>query len=86
MKKNAIIIVLAIISACSIESAIVLNYANHKLHKKMVNVCRTNSDLCEEIKNLEYKCASYSEIVDSFDNPHHHDYLVSLQCFQALQK
>lgn len=79
MKKNIIIAVLAIIAAAGVESTIVFHHTSNKLHKRNIQLAKSLSEVREENKNLR-------EVVDSIDNPHHHDYLLSLAPYRALQK
>lgn len=85
MKKNVIIFVLAALCAITVETSVFFGYQSAKLHAKNERVMRQNRQLREEVSDLEEKNHNLSAIVDSFDNPHHHDYLLSLQCYQALQ-
>lgn len=79
MKKNIIIAVLAIIAAAGVESTIVFHHTSNKLHDRNIQLAKSLSEVREENKNLR-------EVVDSIDNPHHHDYLLSLQAYRAFQK
>ena len=85
MKKNFVIGLLVIAAGFGIENAIYFNRQCNKLQKRVVNLAKERNDLQDEVKTLEFRCKNYSEIVDSFDNPHHHDYLLGLQSYQALQ-
>lgn len=85
MKKNLIIAALVIVASVSTENAIYFYRQSAKMQKHVVSMAKVRNDLQDKVKTLEYRCKYYSEIVDSFDNPHHHDYLVNLQSYQALQ-
>jgi len=79
MKKNILIAVLAIIAVAGVESAVFFHNQANKLHYQKFILAKSLSEVREENKNLR-------EVVDSIDNPHHHDYLLSLQAYQAFQK
>lgn len=79
MKKNIIIAVLAIIAAAGVESTVFFHHQANKLHDRNIQLAKSLSEVREENKNLH-------EVVDSIDNPHHHDYLLSLVPYRALQK
>ena len=79
MKKNILIAVLAIVSAASVESTVFFHLQANKLHKRNIQLGKHLSEVREENKNLR-------EVVDSIDNPHHHDYLLTLESYAALQK
>lgn len=79
MKKNIIIAVLAIIAAAGVESTVFFHHQANKLYKQNIRLGNYLSEVREENKNLH-------EVVDSIDNPHHHDYLLSLQAYRAFQK
>lgn len=79
MKKNILIAVLAIIAAAGVESTVFFHYWANKLHYQKLILAKSLSEVREENKNLR-------EVVDSIDNPHHHDYLLSLASYRALQK
>lgn len=85
MKKNIAIIVLAVIAAIGIENAIYFGYQSNKLNYQRRVLAKSLSKVRYERDSLERVNDNLQEIVDSFDNPHHHDYLLSLQCYQALQ-
>lgn len=85
MKKNIAIIVLAVIAAVSVECSIFFGYSSNKLNHKVRVMAKSLSKVRYERDSLERVNDNLKEIVDSFDNPHHHDYLLSLQCYQALQ-
>lgn len=86
MRKNVFVFVLAIIAAIGVECSVFFGYHCAKLHAKTERLTKVQKKLRERIDELESRNENLSEIVDSFDNPHHHDYLLSLQCYQALQK
>lgn len=79
MKKNIIIAVLAFIAAAGVESTIFFAHQANKMHRQNITVAKYLSEVREENRNLR-------EVVDSIDNPHHHDYLLTLQPYRALQK
>ena len=78
MKKNVIIMVLCIICAATVETSIYFHNQAEKTHKRNISLAKSLSEVREENNNLH-------EVVDSIDNPHHHDYLLTLQCYRALQ-
>lgn len=79
MKKNIIIAILAIVSAVGVWSTIFFYHHANKQHQMYNAVLIKSQAVVRENKNLH-------EVVDSIDNPHHHDYLQSLECYRALQK
>ena len=79
MNKNVIIFVLAFIAALFVESTIFFYRQSNKLNYQKLILAKSLSEVREENKNLH-------EVVDSIDNPHHHDYLLSLESYRALQK
>lgn len=79
MKKNIIIAVLTIVSAVGVWSTIFFYHHANKLHRQRIYLATQLSEVREENENLH-------EVVDSIDNPHHHDYLLSLESYRALQK
>lgn len=79
MKKDIIIAVLTIVSVTGIWSTIFFYHHADELHRKRIVLAKKLSEVREENENLH-------EVVDSIDNPHHHDYLQSLESYQALQK
>lgn len=79
MKKNIIIAVLTIVSAVGVWSTIFFYHHANKQHRMYNAVCLKSQAVVRENENLR-------EVVDSIDNPHHHDYLLSLECYRALQK
>ena len=78
MKKNVIITLLAVIACIGIETSFFFHRQAEKTHKQNIVLAKYLSQVREENKNLH-------EVVDSIDNPHHHEYLLSLPCYQALQ-
>lgn len=79
MKKNILIAAFAIIAAAGVESTVFFHNQANKLHYQKLILAKSLSEVREENKNLH-------EVVDSIDNPHHHDYLLSLAAYRALQK
>lgn len=79
MKKNIIIAVLAIIAAAGVESVMFFHYTSNKLKNRNIQLAKSLSEVREENKKLH-------EVVDSIDNPHHHNYLLTLQPYRTLQK
>lgn len=45
-----------------------------------------NRELKKELFLLENENKNLREILDSIDNPHHHDYLATLRAYNALEK
>lgn len=85
MKKNVLIIVLAVIASIGIESTIYFHYQCSKLTYQRKVLAKSLSQVRWERDSISRDNENLKEIVDSFDNPHHHDYLLSLECFRALQ-
>lgn len=77
MRKVFIFVMLCIISIFATETAIFFAYNCDKLDYQKRILMKSNHELTEENKNLRV-------ILDSIDNPHHHDYLMS--AYRNLQK
>ena len=56
-----------------------LNYQKNILLKSVRKLNQENSELYRENDNLRV-------ILDSIDNPHHHDYLLTLDAYKSLKK
>lgn len=69
--KKLVIVMLCVISIFSAETAIFFGINCDKLENQKRILMKSNHELTEENKNLRI-------IIDSIDNPHHHDYLLSL--------
>lgn len=86
MKKNVTIAVLAVVAALGIETSIFFGVSCDRNYTKLRHVSMTLSEVREENQRLSRENRNLREVVDSIDNPHHHNYLLTLQPYRALQK
>lgn len=79
MKKNFVFVMMCVISIFAAETAIFFAYNCNKLNYQKNILLKSVRELNQENDNLRV-------ILDSIDNPHHHDYLMSLNAYRSLQK
>lgn len=82
MKKNFVFVMMCVVSLFAAETAIFFAYNCNKLNNQKKILMKSICELNRENYDLRV-------ILDSIDNPHHHDYLLTLESyrsFQSLQK